>query len=175
MFDTEKCCVEIEFKACFRGFLRCSRYSSCGYDKLSEAGKFYLRGCKVAALRFLCVGVCRIARRFEFCAAFGVLVALYASLCIRRALSVSRRRARASASCCALRQSVHSFTCRIRCRRLKFCVRRPAHRSTLSLDIRVFRALRVRSSVRKLGLAPSTCVALRLLPSVRHAASYVRR
>ena len=41
--------------------------------------------------------------------------------------------------------------------------------------IRVLRVSRVRSSVRKLGLAPSTCVALRLLPSVRHAVSDVRR
>ena len=52
MFDTEKCCVEIEFKACFRDFLRYGLYGSCGLDKLSEAGKFYLRGCKVAALLF---------------------------------------------------------------------------------------------------------------------------
>ena len=52
MFDTEKCCVEIEFKACFRDFLRYSLYSSCGRDKLSEAGEFYLRGCKVSALLF---------------------------------------------------------------------------------------------------------------------------
>ena len=37
MFDTEKCCVEIEFKACFRDFLRYGLYSSCGCDKLSEA------------------------------------------------------------------------------------------------------------------------------------------
>lgn len=62
MFDTEKCCVEIEFKACFRDFLRYSLYSSCGRDKLlSEAGEFYLRGCKVAALLF-CASACHIAR-----------------------------------------------------------------------------------------------------------------
>ena len=52
--------------------MRCSRYSSCGCDKLSEASRFYLRGCKVAALLF-CASACHIARRFEFCAAFGIL------------------------------------------------------------------------------------------------------
>ena len=54
-------------------FLRYSRYSSCGRDKLSEASGFYLCGCKVPALRFLCVDICRIARRFEFCMVFGIL------------------------------------------------------------------------------------------------------
>lgn len=64
------------FKACFRGFLRCSRCSSCGRDKLSEAGEFYLRylaRMQSSCLAVLCVGVCRIARRFEFCVAFGIL------------------------------------------------------------------------------------------------------
>ena len=56
-----ECCVEIEFKACFRDFLRYSLYSSWGRDKLSEAGEFYLRGCKVTALLF-CASVLVVSR-----------------------------------------------------------------------------------------------------------------
>ena len=73
VFDTEKCCVEIEFKACFRNFLRCSRYSSCRRDKLSEASGFYLRGCKVAALLFYPSAFVVSRVIFEFCAAFSIL------------------------------------------------------------------------------------------------------
>lgn len=69
-----ECCVEIEFKACFLDFLRYSRYSSCGCDKLSEASGFYLRGCKVAALLFCASAfvvsrvVLNSARHSVFCA-----------------------------------------------------------------------------------------------------------
>ena len=143
-----ECCVEIEFKACFRDFLRYSRYSSCGRDKLSKTGEFYLRGCKVAALRFLRVGICRIARVVLNSARHSALWSRYAH---HPAFAVRcRYRYRVRRVCItvlALRQSVRSFACRTRRRRLKFYVRRPAHCSTLSLDIRVFRALRLRSSL----------------------------
>ena len=54
-------------------FLRYSRYSSCGRDKLSEASGFYLRGCKVAALLFYPSAFVVSRVIFEFCAAFGIL------------------------------------------------------------------------------------------------------
>ena len=84
--------------ACFRGFLRCSRYSSCGCDKLSKTGELYLhylRGCKVFALLFCASAfvvsrvvlnsaqhsvfcACAVRRLFcahcEFCSASGALV-----------------------------------------------------------------------------------------------------
>ena len=53
--------------------MRCSRYSSCGRDKLSEASGFYLRGCKVAALLFYPSAFVVSRVIFEFYAAFGIL------------------------------------------------------------------------------------------------------
>ena len=56
--------------------MRYGLYSSCGRDKLSEAGEFYLhylRGCKVAALLFYPSAFVVSRVIFEFCAAFGIL------------------------------------------------------------------------------------------------------
>jgi len=61
-------------------FLRYSRYSSCGRDKLSEASGFYLRGCKVAVLLFYPSAFVVSRVIFEFCAAFGALVAMRITL-----------------------------------------------------------------------------------------------
>ena len=162
--------------ACFRDFLRCSRYSSCGCDKLSKIGEFYLhylRGCKVSTLLF-CASVLVVSRVVLNSARHRALVELCASSCIRRALSVSipcASRLRHGTgcfgnSCIALHAA--------RRRRLKFYVRCPAHRSTLSLDIRVFRALRVRAGAEAWPLHLHLR-ALRLLPSARYAASDARR
>ena len=56
--------------------MSCSRYSSCGRDKLSKTGEIYLRylcGCKVPALLF-CASAFVVSRViFEFCAAFSIL------------------------------------------------------------------------------------------------------
>ena len=63
--------------ACFRGFLRCSRYSSCGREKLSKTGEFYLH--YLARMQSSCLAVfvrrCLSyrARRFKFCTAFSIL------------------------------------------------------------------------------------------------------
>ena len=199
MFDTEKCCVEIEFKACFRDFLRCSRYSSCERDKLSKTGEFYLhylRGCKISALLF-CASACHIARRFEFCAAFGILH-MCRLMFVLRALRVllgvqcSRFAPPALGYCvlCLRRATLRVASYVVWHSHLEFYVRRLASHLASSLEIScevvcasfdaiaricVLRVSRVRSSVRKLSLAPSTCAALRLLPSMRHAASDARR
>ena len=180
MFDTEKCCVEREFKACFRDFLRYSLYSSCGREKPSEM-EFYLRylcGCKVPALRFLCVSICRIARRFELCAAFGIL-RMYRSTFVLRALRVllgvrcSRFAPPALGYCvlCPRRVVLRFGVLRVALyvvwhSYLEFYVRRLASHLASSLEIscevvcasfdaiariRVLRVSRVRSSVRKLG------------------------
>ena len=126
MFDTEKCCVEIEFKACFRNSLRYGLYSSCGRDKLSEAGEFYLHylaRMQSVALLFLCVGACRIARvvlnsarhsvfctHCEFCSASGALV-MHIIQPLPCATGIDTVRVAPASWCCVLRQSVRSFTC----------------------------------------------------------------
>lgn len=92
VFDTEKRRVErveIEFKVCFRNFLRYGLYGSCGLDKLSEAGEFYLHypcdaGICFAASARLCLS---IACCFKFCAAFGILC-MCRSTFVLRALRV---------------------------------------------------------------------------------------
>ena len=54
--------------------MRCSRYSSCGCDKLSEASRFYLARMQSSCLAvFVRRCLSYRARRFEFCAAFGIL------------------------------------------------------------------------------------------------------
>ena len=123
------------FGACFRNSLRCSRYGPCWREKLSETEFYlrYLRGCKVPALRFLCVSICYIARVALNSTRHSALGSLCASLRIRRALSVSiscASRLRRGAACfgnpCV---ALHAA----RCRRLKFYVRRPVYRSMSSL------------------------------------------
>ncbi len=107
--------------ACFRGFLRYSRYSSCGCDKLSEASGFYLRGCKVAVLLF-CASAFVVSRVvFEFCAAFGILhmCRLMFVLCTLRALLGVRR------SCFTPPVLGHCALCP-RCAALRFGVLRVA-------------------------------------------------
>ncbi len=143
-----------------------------------------------------------IARRFEFCAAFGIL-RMCRSTFVLRALRVLLG---VRCSCFAPPALGYCVLCPRRVvlrfgvlrvalyvvwyRRSVLYVWRLASHLASSLEIscevacasfdaiariRVLRVSRVRSSVRKLSLAPSACVALRLLPSVRHAASDARR
>lgn len=178
--------------------MRCSRYSSCRRDKLSEASGFYLRGCKVAALLFYPSAFVVSRVIFEFCAAFSIL-RMCRSTFVLRALRVflgvrCSHFAPPALGCCVLcpRRVVLRFgVLRVVWHsHLEFYVRRLASHLASSLEIscevvcasfdaiariRVLRVSRVRSSVRKLSLAPSTCAALRLLPSMRHAASDARR
>lgn len=75
-FGTEKCYVEIGFGA--RNSLSCSRYSPCRREKLSEM-EFYLRYLCAQSTRhavFVRRQLSYRACRFEFCAAFGALVAM---------------------------------------------------------------------------------------------------
>ena len=148
-------------------------------------------------LAVLCVGVCRIARRFEFCAAFGILRMCRSTFVLRalRVLLGVRRShfAPPALGCCVLcprRAALRVVSYVVWYRRSVLYVWRLAPHLASSLEIscevvcasfdaiariRVLRVSRVRSSVRKLSLAPSTCAALRLLPSMRHAASDARR
>ena len=127
VFGTEKCCVEIEFKAYFRDFLRYGLYGSCGRDKLSKAGEFYLRGCKVSALR-LCVSVFVVSHVvFEFCAVFGILYFVYvpSDVCFARTASFARHPALSFCAACirvlrtlsaSRRFALWRFACRFVCR-----------------------------------------------------------
>ena len=167
-FGTEKRYVEIGFGA--RNSLSCSRYSSCGCDKLSEAGKFYLRGCKVSALRF-CASAFVISRVVLGSARHSALWSLCASSRIRRALSVPipcASRLRRGAAC------LGNFVCYTRRRRLKFYARRPVYRSMSSLGTARLScfvcATWRRSKVYALAYAP-LCVFCR----ARYAASDARR
>ena len=185
--------------------MSCSRYSSCGRDKLSKTGEIYLRylcGCKVPALLF-CASAFVVSRViFEFCAAFSIL-RMCRSTFVLRALRVllgvrCSHFAPPALGCCVLcprRATLRFGVLRVALyvvwhSHLEFYVRRLASHLASSLEIScevvcasfdaiaricVLRVSRVRSSVRKLSLAPSTCAALRLLPSMRHAASDARR
>ncbi len=151
------------FGACFRNSLRCSRYGPCWREKLSET-EFYLRylcGCKVPALRFLCVSICRIARVVLILRGirrFGrvMRIALHSS-CAAGIDTVSV----ASASwCCVLRRSVRSFAYRTRRRRLKFYVSCKAPHRAQSLGtahLSCFACATWRRS-KASALAPPPCV-----------------
>ena len=116
--------------------MRYSLYSSCGRDKLlSEAGKFYLHYLARMQSSYLAVFVRQRlsyrARRFKFCTALWSRYAHHPAFAVR-----CRYRYRVRRVCItvlALRQSVRSFACRTRRRRLKFYVRRPVYRSMSSL------------------------------------------
>jgi len=136
------------------------------------------------------------ARRFEFCAAFGIL-RMCRSTFVLRALRVllgvrcSRFAPPALGYCvlCPRRATLRVASYVVWHSLLEFYVRRltPHLASPLEIScevarasfdalarIRVLRVSRVRSSVRKLRFSACVCAALRLLPSVCHAASYVR-
>ena len=155
-----------------------------------------------SCLAVLCVGVCRIACRFEFYAAFGILH-MCRLMFVLRALRVllgvrCSSFAPPTLGYCVLcpRRVVLRFgVLRVALyvvwhSHLEFYVRRLASHLASSLEISCevvcasfdaiarhprFTCFARAMSVRKLGLSPSTCVALRLLPSVRHAASDARR
>ena len=159
-----------------RDFLRCSRYSSCGRDKLSEAGEFYLRylaRMQSSCLAVLCVGICHIARRFKFCAAFDIL-RMCRSMFVLRVLRVllgvrcSRFAPPALEYCvlCLRRATLRVTSYVVWHSHLEFYVRRLTPHLAPSCEIscevvcasfdaiakiRVLRVSRVRSSVRKLG------------------------
>ena len=164
------------FKACFWNSLRCSRYSPCRREKLSEM-EFYLRYLcvhKAPVMRFLCVGICHIARRFEFCAAFGAWVAMRIAPHSSCAVGIDTVRALLVSWRSVLRYSVHSFTCR---KVPPFEILREvqgASSGTIARHSASF-VLCVCDLAQKQGLCACTCAALRLLPSVRHAASDARR
>ena len=114
-----ECCVEIEFKACFRDFLRYSRYGSCGRDKLlSEAGEFYLHGCKVSALRF-CASAFVVSRVVLILRGIRYFAHVPFDVCFARTASFSRRPVLSFCAACirvlrALSASRH-FACRFVC------------------------------------------------------------
>lgn len=131
----EKRYVKDRFKACFRNSLRCSRYSSCGRDKLSKIGEFYLHYLcvhKVPVMRF-CASAFVVSRVVLGSARHLALWSLCALSSLCRVLSVPipcASRLRHGAACFGVLRVALYVVGR---RRLKFYVRRPVYRSMSSL------------------------------------------